>query len=282
MKINNDIEFLNRKLEVIKNDIGSKNNDIDSITSLRNNLNNARAKENIKNEIIKLNNLIAIFESLYSDFQLDLNNISVLLEGNKELVNNIKDNKNYEKVSEEIQKNNMLLNKVQQQFDELYLFLNKNNIEVMNNYSSIKNTDYIDINNLKELNDFKDTILNTLEEVSLKNTEFKSKIKEVDSVYLQNKNISISLGNIHNKFNTLEKVEQEKVEHEKVEQEKPDKIKATEEKQKVIQKFKEKELEKLKKRESRALMQGNIELTAAHFNVQALVLVQDERKTKKT
>tara|TARA_B100000123_G_scaffold123059_1_gene90924 strand:+ start:25 stop:183 length:159 start_codon:yes stop_codon:yes gene_type:complete len=40
--------------------------------------------------------------------------------------------------------------------------------------------------------------------------------------------------------------------------------------------------EKLKKRESRALMQGNIELTAAHFNVQALVLVQDERKTKKT
>jgi len=37
---------------------------------------------------------------------------------------------------------------------------------------------------------------------------------------------------------------------------------------------------KAKKRESSALMQGHIELTAAHFNVQAQVLVQDEIKTK--
>merc|ERR1711871_998255 len=86
LKINNDIEYLNRKIEDNKTEINSKNLDINSIIILRNNLNNAREKEIITNEKLSLDNLKSNFKSLYSELELELNNIIVLLEGNNDLI----------------------------------------------------------------------------------------------------------------------------------------------------------------------------------------------------
>ena len=202
--INKDINFITEKVEVSKQNIQIKRKDIESVISLKNSLNNARKKEYIKQDKLDLYNLIKEFNELKDALDTDMEKISLLLEINKDLVSNIKDNKYFIDFNDVFQPINKLLNNSLQKFDALYLFLKKARINISGNYTKIDKANYFKFDNIDDIIQFHELILDSIKYVKTTNLELKSKTKDIDAIYLQTKNIGISLENLYDKIKIKE------------------------------------------------------------------------------